>query len=875
MKLTNSYKITPFWFINHQLEKNEIKIQLRLMSECGVDGFFVHPRAGLKIPYLSEEWFEYMEFIIEEAEKLNLKVWLYDEDPFPSGAVGGKVFLEHPEFAARGLTFYEFEADSNGIADHEVGRGMIIEAVAVKLDAAGNVAECRDISNCIGVLRKEFFRSDWNSSYYAQIFGKKEFPHYRAETFYPVMQLHAKLPGPDWKIYVTSAEFTHYSKYNYLPDNLNSECVKYFMEHTHAEYETRFRNKFGTTIPGIFTDEPSVGSVTPWTGKLESTFETRHGRKLKDSYYHLFKNFGQTSRQLRNAYWETVYHLFAENYFKPISEWCTKNSLELCGHCIGEEDPLGTSGGSNTFGLQSYFQIPGFDHITNNIPNGGFKSLNLGGKLISSAALQQGKRRVLSECFGCNPFNFRTDGMKKVANWLFALGVNWLVPHGFFYSYDGYRKFDAGKSFFFQDPQFSEFNSFAAYAERLGRKLGEADSMNHVCILFPVSVFRSLLPAEHNAAEEVREELYHCVQHLLDRHIQFDLADETTLFSSKVTDGIVNCGHQQYDTIVTVKLQDELFQNIERQLDKFRHQGVKIVEYSFASPEINLAAEPLNIVKVEHDNSLCMAKTDSLMVTVKRISTGTMAYIFNNSEYPGVFKADFTHEFSGCCIYNAEDDSYAAIEPDDNGDFIFAINGFAASIIEFRNTPFVYPAYAIPETFSKTDYDYEKHPQWDYQPPGNNWLASINHWQIKVEGKFVNKTEPAQPFCLMRDFVGTELPHLRQLQIRPIFDLAPEIPSMYPVKAEFSSAFTLIADKLKSNLWLVFESETISGNAEIYINGQRIAPDAISRKRCYDPFNLAAKISAYCHAGQNTLTIKWKKADEFDGLKSSIYIMEE
>lgn len=87
------YRPTPFWFLNHKLEKNEITEQLRLMRDCGVSGFFMHPRAGLQTPYMSTEWLEMIRFIVDEAEKLELKAWLYDEDPFPSGAVGGKVFL--------------------------------------------------------------------------------------------------------------------------------------------------------------------------------------------------------------------------------------------------------------------------------------------------------------------------------------------------------------------------------------------------------------------------------------------------------------------------------------------------------------------------------------------------------------------------------------------------------------------------------------------------------------------------------------------------------------------------------------------------------------------------------------------------------------
>lgn len=48
----NDYRPAPFWFLNHKLEKEEIIRQLCLMRDCGVSGFFLHPRAGLQTPYM-------------------------------------------------------------------------------------------------------------------------------------------------------------------------------------------------------------------------------------------------------------------------------------------------------------------------------------------------------------------------------------------------------------------------------------------------------------------------------------------------------------------------------------------------------------------------------------------------------------------------------------------------------------------------------------------------------------------------------------------------------------------------------------------------------------------------------------------------------
>ncbi|MCK4982585.1 MAG: hypothetical protein KAS17_06655, partial [Victivallaceae bacterium] len=850
------YRPAPFWFLNHKLEKVEIIRQLRMMRDCGVSGFFIHPRAGLQTPYMSGEWLEMIEFIVDEAEKLNLKAWLYDEDPFPSGAVGGKVFFDHPEFAAREIKFFDLTPDSSGSINADIGHGTVLSAVALRMDNSDKIIEELDIRDRIGVSRSDFFKTEWNSSYYIQIFGKKEFPHYRAETFYPHLQLSMELQGKDWKIFVTTAEVVDGGKYMALPDNLNKECVKYFIEQTHEKYKEKVGDKFGTVIPGIFTDEPAVGAPVPWTGGLEQAFEQTHGYSIRDKYHHLFVNIGETSRTLRKHYWETVYKLFAENYFGQIADWCKDNSLELCGHCIGEEDPLGTAGGSNTFGLQSNMDIPGFDHITNNIPNGAFSSLNLGGKLIASSALQQGKKQVLSECFGCNPFNFDHNGMRKVANWLFALGVNWLVPHGFFYSYDGYRKFDAGKSFFFQHEDFSNFKDFAAYAERVGSKLGQAKSLNHVCIIFPVSVFRSLLPAEREVAEEVREKLFNCVQTLINEHVQFDLADEETLLNAELENNLIKCGKQRYDTIVLPQFDGLETLETKAVIDKYKG-FIPIVKY----PEMPLFEK---IIKLSPDDQ-------NLMLTVKENDDGILAYIFNNSKIPRVLEAEAKQSCAGCYFFSTESGTYSEMSAED-GKYQFAIGGFEAVILEFREKELDCIPYVMPENLQIKEYDFEKNPEWDYMPPGEGWLAAVHRWNIAINGSGIRKFAKNHLFCLTRELIGTEFPHIKIQRPRPIFDTVPEVTSIYPLKMEFSTKFNLPKNAVEKELLLVFENDTFAGDYQLFINEQEIDKNTIRRQRIYDPWNNIVKIKKYCRDGNNTIRILWEQANEFNGLRSSIYI---
>ena len=94
MRDMKEYRPLPFWSWNDRLEKEKLKGQIHWMHENGIGGFFMHARSGLMTEYLSEEWMQCIEACAKEAEKLDMKAWVYDENGWPSGFVGGKLLKE-------------------------------------------------------------------------------------------------------------------------------------------------------------------------------------------------------------------------------------------------------------------------------------------------------------------------------------------------------------------------------------------------------------------------------------------------------------------------------------------------------------------------------------------------------------------------------------------------------------------------------------------------------------------------------------------------------------------------------------------------------------------------------------------------------------
>ena len=86
-----TYKPTVFWAWNSNMTKEEITRDLTLFKEQNIGGVFVHARAGLKIEYLGEDWFNAFQITIDLCKSLGIEVWIYDEQGWPSGFAGGIV----------------------------------------------------------------------------------------------------------------------------------------------------------------------------------------------------------------------------------------------------------------------------------------------------------------------------------------------------------------------------------------------------------------------------------------------------------------------------------------------------------------------------------------------------------------------------------------------------------------------------------------------------------------------------------------------------------------------------------------------------------------------------------------------------------------
>lgn len=118
------FKPIPFWSWNDKLDSEELCRQIDWMYKNEIGGFFMHARGGLKTEYLSDEWMQCIRDCADYAEKLGMDAWIYDENGWPSGFVGGKL-LEDPQNCDKYILYTQGAFDDNATVSYLLSENAI------------------------------------------------------------------------------------------------------------------------------------------------------------------------------------------------------------------------------------------------------------------------------------------------------------------------------------------------------------------------------------------------------------------------------------------------------------------------------------------------------------------------------------------------------------------------------------------------------------------------------------------------------------------------------------------------------------------------------------------------------------------------------
>ena len=256
-------------------------------------------------------------------------------------------------------------------------------------------------------------------------------------------------------------------------DILNPEAVARFIELTHEAYWREFREYFGTTVIGFFTDEPSilgrnVSGLMPWTRDFDAVFRAAGG-DLRG----LTGLFSGRENDDTRLYDRLILKREGEVYYAALSRWCEAHGIALMGHPHRSDD----------IEVERFFHVPGQDLVFRWVSpeGGGCAGLDsVMGKCSADAARLMGRRRNSNECFGAcnrngNPWYFTGDDMKWFIDWLAVRGVNLFIPHAFYYSLAGARSAERPPDVGPGSIWWPHYDRWSAYMTRLSFLMTDAE----------------------------------------------------------------------------------------------------------------------------------------------------------------------------------------------------------------------------------------------------------------------------------------------------------------------------------------------------------------------------------------------------------------
>jgi hypothetical protein len=530
--------IQPFLSWNGP-DAKEIRARIvRDLDRLAANGTFVFnlsPGRG-EPKYLSPEHMEQVKFVVQEAARRGMKLWIQDECDYPSGMAGGLINTEYPQLRMQGIV-----ADLR--ASVAAGQTLTLPLPPGTLGAF-SVKGSDQSTTLIPLPAGGDF--EWTAP------SEGSDPNLPNWTWTVVFVRHLYRSSPTRSNTRTDGLRTKDGRYS-LIDYLDPEATRAFMKLTHETYKQAVGAEFGKTVLGFFGDETDYNGFIPWTPKLLDEFQKQKGYDLKP-YIPLWF-MGKLTDEAQRAkadYYDVWSGLFATNFFDVEADWAAKNNLEDLRHVGASSVPLYLiRNEGDFFRCMRNVQVPGIDNI-NRIGPGKVANWT---KLASSAAHLFGRPKVWEE-EGGGP----GEEGKYIADYHFVRGVTALQIRA-----GGPGGPGAGPAV---NPQTA---AISWYVNRLGYLLSIGRPAAQVAMYYPTN---SVWMGDDDSLTV----LDHLTQQLLEHQIDFDYVDEQVLTSVGTLEGggLKNLSGQVYRGIIVPSSTVITRAALDR-LRAFAAQGGKVV----------------------------------------------------------------------------------------------------------------------------------------------------------------------------------------------------------------------------------------------------------------------------------------------------------
>ncbi|MFC0215287.1 glycosylhydrolase-like jelly roll fold domain-containing protein [Paenibacillus chartarius] len=576
--------ILPFLW-QHGEEEHVIREEMARVHEAGIGAVCIEARPHPD--FLSPKWWTDMDIIMDEARKRGMKVWLLDDDHFPTGHAAGKV-KEAPE---------------------ELHRKFLGERY---IDTIG---PAQGTSLLLDTLLMSGLRPTFSHSRYAK--GKNKLVSVVAVRRNPsdgtllghsiditdLVQdgiLYWDIPEGYWRVFVISENMDGGSQQQ--EDHLNPldrGSVRILLDTVYEAVYERYKADFGNTFAGFFSDEPGFyndkttfdfhskpgkkGVPLPWSSEMPALLEEALGANFR-KYLYLLWHDGEMSNSVRYTYMNIVSKLYADNFCNQIGEWCRARGVEYIGHVLEDNNVHARLGpgpghffrsmwGQDMSGLDVVLWqiVPGFDELSFSKPGGDTDSeffhyglAKLGVSLGHLDPKKQG--RTMCEVYGAYGWAEGLKLMKWITDHMLVRGVNYFVPHSF--TQKAFPDPDCPPHMYAsgKNPQFRYYKHLNRYMNRISHLISGGRHVATAAVMY------------HAEAEWSGEAMLFQkpVKSLMQRQIDCEVVSvDILLEAASVIDRKLHVNQEDYECLI-VPYAEALPEAMLRRLNQLAEQGLAI-----------------------------------------------------------------------------------------------------------------------------------------------------------------------------------------------------------------------------------------------------------------------------------------------------------
>lgn len=504
---TSAGHIFPFLWLHGEREEI-LRKYMRVIHEAHIDAVCVESRPHPD--FLGPKWWKDMDAILDEARKRGMRVWILDDSHFPTGYANGALEHADPSLCRQSLVYRVLGTVNGGERLH-----LSLSECASVPDWTPNLMEQYSVDTA--KLRR-FSDDRLLGVVAARLEGSGSQDILDLSEQVQAGEWDFTAPEGQWRVYALNLTRNRGPHRNYINMMSRASC-KVLLDTVYEAHWQHYREDFGKTIAGFFSDEPEIGNGhlyesgkrfweiedLAWSDEVESRLRATFGQDFVKWLPLLWEQAfdGRRRAYVRDTYMDIVTKAVCEDFSQQIGSWCRAHGVEYIGHLIEDNNQhlrCGSSLGHYFRGLAGQ-DMAGIDCIGGQVlpqgewdgpyglmgehRSGLFYHFVLGKLGASLAAIDPNKKgRCMCEIFGNYGWKEGVRLEKYLADHFLVRGVNYFVPHAF--SPKAYPDPDCPPHFYAHghNPQYRHFGALMQYMGRLSRLFSGGKQDAPVAILY-------------------------------------------------------------------------------------------------------------------------------------------------------------------------------------------------------------------------------------------------------------------------------------------------------------------------------------------------------------------------------------------------------